>query len=527
VESVSQTLFGKPAAELKIEEAALISGMPKNPYAYNPIRFPERATDRRNLALSLMEENGYLESAERDSLAALPLGLRDRRSATARSGSYFLEHIRRYLEGRYGTERLYRDGLQVHTTLDPEAQRIAEEEMELYMRTLEEKMGYEHTYASVAARLDSGLAVPAAEQYLQGALVILDPQDGGILAMVGGRDFRHSEFNRAVQAPRQPGSAFKPFVYLAAIENGFAPSDRILDTPVVIEIPGQKQPYKPKNHSGSFLGEITLRYALNKSINIPAVKLVQRLGPVSTISYARRMGIESPLDNVISIALGAEEVNLLELCSAYATIAAGGVHSRPYSVVKVVDRWGHVLEEHVPERQEVVDPQSNYLITNMLETVMTQGTAVRARAMGFTHPSAGKTGTTDNNFDAWFMGFTRHLACGVWVGFDEKKQMGRWMEGSHAALPIWTRVMMRLHEGREVLPFEAPEGVIRLSVCTESGLLPTQYCPASMQEVFIAGKQPRRPCDRHSPSEAALMGSGVDFRQLDREEDQELELPEP
>lgn len=525
VEATAQTLFRKPASELKVEEAALIAGMPKNPWAYDPFRFPERATQRRNLALQLMVENERLAPAAADSLAALPLELAERRGR-ARSGSYYLEEVRKYLESRYGTERLYRDGLTVYTTIDPEAQLLAEEMTEKNLRYLEERMHYENTYANVSARLDSGQVVPAAEQYLQGAVVLLDPDSGAVRALVGGRDFRQSEYNRATQAPRQPGSAFKLFVYIAALENGFAPSDLIMDTPVVIDIPGQSKPYKPKNHSGKFLGEITLRHALNKSINIPAVKLLQRLGAVTVIDYARRLGIESALPAVTSLALGSAEVNLLELTGAYATVAAGGVRSKPFFVERVVDRWGQVLEEHRPERREVLDPRINYLATSMLESVIDDGTAVRARSMGFRNPAGGKTGTTDYNFDAWFIGFTRQYACGVWVGFDEKISMGRWMEGSHAALPIWTDIMMPLHADLEPLPFEPPEGVVKMAVCIESGLIPTEYCPDSVQEVFVAGHEPRRLCDRHYLGDAALTGTGLDFRELDKRSQEEGGLPD-
>ncbi len=526
VEAITQTLFDKSPAELKLEEAALISGMPKNPWGYDPRRFPENATRRRNLALSMMVDNHKIDAVTADSLKTLPIVLAEKRSGKARSGSYFLEHVRRHLMSRYGSDRLYRDGLTVYTTIDPVAQLKCEEEMEKYLRKVEGIMKYEDTYETVSAALDSGITVPAAKQYIQGAVSLIDVENGAILAMVGGRDYQHSEFNRAIQAPRQPGSAFKAFVYLAAIENGFAPSDLIMDTPVVIKIPGQRKPYKPKNHSGKFLGEITLRHALNKSINIPAIKLVQRLGPVTIIDYARRLGIESLMPNVISIGLGSAEVKLQELTGSYACFGSGGIKNSPYFITKVVDRWGQVLEEHRPERLEVIDPATNYIVTNMLETVISKGTAIRARSMGFTHPAAGKTGTTDNNYDAWFIGFTRRYACGVWVGYDEKKSMGRWMEGSHAALPIWTEIMIRLHEDKEPLPFEVPESVTVMPVCTESGLLPTQYCSDTIQEVFEAGKEPNRLCDRDSPSESTFIGTAVGFRELDKES-QEEKLPTP
>lgn len=524
VESISQTLFGKPAAELDIVQAALIAGMPKNPTAYNPLRHPDRARERRNLVLKLMADNDCLDRSQLTTLQAAPLGLLEQKPER-RSGSYFLEYVRQYLESRYGSEQLYRDGLTVETTIDPAAQLLAEEEMEAYLEYLEDTMRYRQTYASVTARMNAGQKVPVSEQYLQGAVLVMDPESGAIRAMVGGRDFTQSEFNRAVQAPRQPGSAFKLFVYLAAIENGFAPSDLILDTPVAIPIPGQNKTYRPRNHSGKFLGEITLRTALAQSINIPAVKLTSRLGPVTIIDYARRLGIESPMPPVLSLALGAADVTLLELTNAYGTIAAGGIRSEPFTVVRVVDRWGQVLEEHQPERREVVNPRSNYLITSMLESVLSSGTGVRARSLGFQHPAAGKTGTTDSNFDAWFIGFSRQYVCGVWVGFDEKRPMGQWMEGSHAALPIWAQIMKGLHADLPPEPFPIPEGIVKVSICPQSGLLSTRYCPAVIQEVFIEGQQPTRTCDRHAHGASGRLGTGPGFREVDRQSQQE-DLPD-
>ncbi|MDP6797061.1 MAG: penicillin-binding transpeptidase domain-containing protein, partial [Candidatus Krumholzibacteria bacterium] len=387
---------------------------------------------------------------------------------------------------------------------------------EEHLAYLEKSMKYEDTYETVSAMLDTAATIPASRQYLQGAAILLDSEDGAIRAMLGGRDFRHSEYNRAVQSSRQPGSSFKPFVYLAALENGLAPSDQILDAPLVVKQRGQ-EPWKPRNHSGKFKGEVTLRHALDKSINIPAVRLIQRLGPSTVIDYARRLGIDSPLPNVLSLALGAADVPLIEITGAYGTLARGGVLSEPYAILRVVDRWGHVLEEHQAERREVLDSKTCYLMTNMLQSVITQGTGVRARRMGLTRPAAGKTGTTDNNNDAWFVGYTPDYVCGVWVGFDERKDMGRWMEGAHAALPIWTGIMLAAHDSLEVREFEVPEGVGKLAVCRESSLLPTRYCPETMQEVFIEGREPNRPCDRHSLSSSQWRGSGSEFRDMDRQ----------
>jgi penicillin-binding protein 1A len=526
VESTSQTIFGKSAAELNIEESAMVAGMAKNPWAYDPQRFPERALKRRNLALRMIADNEMISEAQLDSLKRLPLIAQDRRRGRARSGSYFLEHVRRYLMDRYGADRLYREGLTVETTIDPELQARAEEELERHMIKVEDLMGYEDTHASVTALLDSGISVPAARQYIQGALILLDTNEGGIRAMVGGRDYRQSEWNRSVQMARQPGSAFKPFVYLSAIESGLAPSDQVLDTPLIVKMRGQKD-YKPKNHSGKFLGEITLRLALNKSINIPAVRLVQGLGTAPVIDTARRLGITSSLPNNLTLGLGSGSVSPLEITGAYGTLARGGIRSRPFAIVRVTDRWGHVLEEHQPDRKEVVTPQSAYIVTNMLETVIRHGTGIRARNMGFLRPSAGKTGTTDDNYDAWFVGYSPDYVCGVWVGFDERRNMGKWMEGSHASLPIWAEMMKFAHRDLPARAFEMPEGITKVVVCKDSGMLPTRYCPETEQEVFIEGREPTRACDRHSPKDAGWRGSGAEFREIDREISQEDEFGGP
>lgn len=526
VESTAQTVFGKSAADLNIEESAMVAGMAKNPWAYDPQRFPERALRRRNLALRMMSDNETINESMRDSLQRMPLVTRDKRRGQARSGSYFLEYVRRYLMDTYGADRLYREGLVVETTIDPLLQQRAEEELERHLVKVEDLMGYDDTHASVTALLDSGISVPAAKQYIQGSLILLDTEEGAIRAMVGGRNYRQSEWNRSVQMARQPGSAFKPFVYLAAIESGMAPSDQIMDTPLVVKMRGQKD-YKPKNHSGKFLGEITLRHALNKSINIPAVRMVQRLGTAPIIDTAKRLGITSPLPNNLTLGLGSASLSPLEITGAYGTIARGGIRSRPYGIVRVTDQWGHVLEEHQPERQEVVSPQAAYIISNMMETVIRHGSGIRARNMGFLRPAAGKTGTTDDNYDAWFVGFTPDYVCGVWVGFDERRNMGKWMEGSHAALPIWAELMKAAHRDLPERGFEIPEGVSKVSVCSDSGLLPTRYCPKTSQEVFLEGRQPTRACDRHSPKSADWRGSGSEFREIDRDTQQVDEFGSP
>ncbi|MDH3216899.1 MAG: PBP1A family penicillin-binding protein, partial [Candidatus Krumholzibacteria bacterium] len=425
VEAAAREFFGKGVTELTVGESTLLAGLPKNPRDYSPHHNLERALERRALVIKAMVDSGKLDQAAADSIMTSDVTVAQE-GDRGPFAAYFLEHVRQYLESKYGADRIYHDGLQVYTTLDSSLQRVAEDSMEAHVARIERAHSYDQTKATYEKLIEEGdKSLP---QYLQSAVVAMDVQTGYIRVMVGGRNFKHSSFNRAVQARRQPGSAFKPFIYIAALENGYTPADIVLDAPIVLDLPNGDV-WKPNNFSKRFEGEITLRRALNKSINVAAVRILLSLGPVSAISYAHRLGVKSRLQNVYSLALGTSEVDLLELTSAYGTLAAGGIRAEPLFVKKVVDRNGNVLEENSVYREEVLTPQTCYMITNMLESVVNEGTGYGVRLEQFLEPVAGKTGTTDDYTDAWFLGYTPEIVLGVWTGFDTKKTMGSGMTG--------------------------------------------------------------------------------------------------
>lgn len=516
VEAAAQTFFDKPARELEVGESAMLAGLPKNPRDYSPIHHLDRALRRRSIVLTSMVDTGKLTRAEADSIDASPVTIRPSKVDRNEYAGYFLEEIRQYLEEKYGADRIYRDGLKVYTGLDPVLQRAAEDSMESHLKRIETARGYKQTKARYDAALLKGeeLGPP---NYLQGAVVAIDVETGMVRALVGGRSFKHSKFNRAVQAKRQPGSSFKPFIFCAAIENGYTPADILLDAPIVLDLPNGDV-WKPQNYSETFEGEVTVRHALNSSINIAAIRLLMAMGPGEAINVAHRLGIKSDLENVYSLALGVSEVTLIEITNAYATIAAGGMRGEPILIARLVDREGRVLEENSILREEVLDPKVNYMITSLLASVMNEGFGRGARMAGFLEPAGGKTGTTDLNTDAWFVGFTEELAVGVWTGFDEKKSMGDGMTGGATSLPTWSAVMKAAYlGGRHAKAFPTPEGIESRVICELTGLLATESCPQIRREVFIAGTEPTRACDRHGSASSRPVQDLQTLEELDQE----------
>ncbi|UCE02586.1 MAG: PBP1A family penicillin-binding protein [Candidatus Latescibacterota bacterium] len=490
IEAAARTYFGKSVRDLTLVESATLAGLPKNPSNYSPLRNPERAVQRRNLVLRTMRDHGLVASADFDSLVQTPLETRPPGSDDP-VGAYFVEEVRKYLEAEYGVDELYSGELRVYTTLDLELQRSAEAAVEARIRELE------RTRQLPFAR-DTLASVSEEEpQYLQGAAVALDPRTGRILAMVGGRSFSESRFNRAVQARRQPGSCFKPIVYTAAIQAGSRPSDIILDTPLVMEMGGGRGLWKPQNYEKTFNGPVSLRYALARSLNIPAIKLQAQIGTEKVMQAAHRMGIRSRLEPVLSLALGTSETTLLELTSAFATLANGGIYSRPWYIEKIEDRFGKVLERAQPYHEEALSPQVAYIVTHMLQSVVDWGTGRNARVLyGLTIPAAGKTGTTDDTADGWFVGFTPDLVVGVWGGYDERRSIG--LPGALIGLPPWADIMRGHYATRTAQAFNEPGGILSESVCTDSGKLATPHCPNVQSELFTKQSRPRRECDLHT-----------------------------
>jgi penicillin-binding protein 1A len=518
VEAAAKTYFGKPVQELTLPECALLAGLPASPSQYNPRRRPDAVRARRAKVLRNMLATRAITQVEFDNAMSAPLGVTPARYSNDRA-PYFVEMVRLYLDERYGSNAVYEGGMKVWTTLDMDLQVVAERALEKQLTQLESDLKLKTTHASYTLPASDAARVNQRTAYLQAALVALDPRNGYVRAMVGGRDWNQSNFNRATQARRQPGSSFKPFIYTAAIDNGFHPTDVIVDEPVSFPA-GNGELYQPQNYDRTFRGPVTLRYALQQSINVPAVKLLRKVGTSMVASYARRMGIKSPIAQNLSMALGSSEVNLLEITSAYGVIADRGIRNDPLFVLKVEDKSGTVLERNAPRPTEVLSEETASVMTSMLQSVMDHGTGYPARARGFTCPAAGKTGTMDEYKDAWFVGFVPGLVCGTWVGFDEKKVIGPGMTGARAALPIWTDFMIAATRGRPVEDFPLPAGTVNRQICAESGMLATDACPNVTTEMFDEGSQPTELCTTHpgrplqpAPSEAEAPPQ--DLRELD------------
>lgn len=523
VEAAAKTYFNKPVQGLTLAECALLSGLPANPSLYSPRRRPKAAGERRSKVLRNMLTTRAISAAEYQNAIHSPLGVTANRYSNDRA-PYFIEMVRLHLDERYGSNAVYEGGMKVYTTLDMDLQQIAERAIERHLEQLEADLRLKNTRAAfVSLASDAGRATQRTN-YLQSALVALDPRNGHVRALVGGRDWNHSNFNRATQAQRQAGSAFKPFVYTAAIDNGFHPTDIIVDEPVSFPA-GDGKLYQPMNYDHTFRGPVTLRYALQQSINIPAIKLLRKVGTSLVSSYARRMGIKSPIGQNLSMALGSSEVTLMELTSAYGVLANRGIRNEPLFILKVEDKNGNVLEKNAPHPAEVLSEGTAAVMTSMLESVMDHGTGFPARAQGFTLPAAGKTGTMDDYMDAWFEGYIPSLACGVWVGYDVKKPIGPGMTGARAALPVWTEFMIGATRGRPVEDFAPPLGTSSRMICAETGMLATDQCPNVTTELFGEGSEPTELCSAH-PGRALQPDLGAprpaeerpDLRDLDRDQ---------
>jgi len=527
-EAASEFYFSKPAKQLTLPEAALIVGLPKSPVAYSPINHPDRALKRRNLVINAMLEDGKITAREAAEARNSPLSLNPAHDPNWLAPN-FVEEVRRYLEGKYGTDQVHEGGLRAYTSLDMDLQSAANHavldglaayerrhdwkgHLENILLEGETLTSYKHpdwdeqiqpgnyahalvtdvwpwgsasikvgkylatlappdvawtrekipqlisvgdvVYVKVLAIDPNGKAKVSLEQDsgAQGALLAIDNATGDVRAMVGGRDFNLSKFNRATQALRQVGSSFKPYVYTAAIDQGARPDDAILDAPVTFQT--ASGPYSPHNYDEKYEGTITLRRALAQSRNIPALKLADRIGIRTVEDYARKFGITSPLPPYLPVALGAAEVTLLEQTSAFSVFPDDGVRLAPRYLTKVTDYDGRVLEENYPGVKDVVSARTARLMTSMLQGVVQHGTAIAATSLKI--PLAGKTGTTNDFTDAWFVGFSPTLTAGVWVGYDEKKSLGPKETGARAALPIWMEFMSAALAGKDPGQFQSP-----------------------------------------------------------------------
>jgi len=589
VEAASETYFGKHVKDLSLSEAAMLAGLPKAPAHFDPYKEPDSALKRRSMVLVRMYGEHFISKDQMRAADAENIVLKKREKYQDVS-AYFIEHVRRYLMERYGSQELYRSGLEVHTTLNLTMQRAAFQSLREGLMEYDKRHGYRgpigHGSASgeeskkpleaplsrpqesrsvrvndilegTVADLDgkgawvlteagkgflpleglqwAGSAVrkkdpsdPAKTVWIkpksledilsqgdrilvrvvrsvpgssglffsleqepeaQGAVICMQPSTGEIKAMVGGFDFEKSEFNRAVQSRRQPGSAFKPLIYGAAMEKGFSPATIIIDAPIIFDQPGMPEKWKPSNYSEKFYGPTRLRVALAKSINVVTVKLLQRVGVRNVVDLAKRLGITSPLDKNYSLALGSSGVTLQELTSAYSVFANQGRRAEPYFIRRITDYDGKVIEQREPSNEDAVSSDVAYIMTSMLEEVVRNGTGWKMQELG--RPSAGKTGTTNNFQDALYIGFVPDLIAGVWVGYDDMRSLGNGETGARAAAPIWLSFMRKATLNSERMPFPVPDDVVLVKIDSKTGLLPSSENQETYFECFRKGSEPR------------------------------------
>ncbi len=489
MEAGARAYFGKSVHQLSLAEAATLAGIPQRPADYSPYFKPELVLKRRDKVLRRMLAMNHITELQYQEATSSPLAVIPRTREDEALGPHFAEQTRRAVVSQYGTDTLYDRGLTVRTTLDPRIQRSAEKALREQLVQLDRRITGKPRGRSAEPGADE-----AHNPELEGAALVLETETGAIRAMVGGFDYAESEFNRVIQARRQVGSAFKLFVYAAALENGFTPADTIFDGPVLLPGAGNKLTYSPRNHARKYYGVTTLRRALESSLNVTAVKLLDMVGVQRVIDVARRCGIESPLPAYPSLALGAADLQPLELAAAYGAVANQGIWVEPYFIESVSAQDGRVLEEHQIQGRRAFSPQIAYLLRRMLEGVAHRGSARRLRVLPIA--TAGKTGTTNRSTDAWFVGFTPRYTILTWVGRDQKQPIGPGMTGSAAALPMWHRIVEHgletgwLEPGETFAP--APSGISTAAIEPRTGLLARDGLGSSMVESFLDGTEPNR-----------------------------------
>lgn len=597
VEAAAENYFGKSARELNLAECAILAGLPQAPSRYSPFHNWEKAKERQIYVLNRMVAEGYITNLQATEAINTPVDVKPRRNWYIEKVPVYTEHVRRYVEKKYGEDMLYNGGLKIFTAVNIDMQKVARAEIAQGLSDLDKRQGYrgpiEHLAPEAMAAFTAGLRdeleqapleegktarglvidvddsgkrvtvrmgdetgvialenmawarkpnpevlsnagrirrpgqalavgdviwvklrAPKDENGLwplaleqtpaaQAAMLCIEAETGYVKAMVGGRDFTESQFNRAIQSRRQPGSAFKPIIYAAALDKGYTPATVLIDSPIVYTDTQRDFTWKPKNYGEKFYGPTLLREALAKSRNVVTIKILQDIGIDYAIDYARKLGISSPLSRDLSLALGSSGVSLLEIVNAYSVFANLGYRLEPIFVTKIVDRDGNILEENRPVKTKVIDQSTAYIMTSLLESVVKSGTGRRVAALD--RPVAGKTGTTNNLYDAWFVGYTPRYITGTWVGFDQGGSLGRLETGSRAASPIWLGFMQKILADKPVRVFQVPEGVVFAKIDAETGLLPISESPKTLFECFKEGTAPtaytKRPGQVTEPEE--------------------------
>ncbi len=525
VESAAKVYFEKSVRNLNLAECALLAGLPRAPSRYSPFSSLKKAYRRRQIVLRRMLEEKMIDNEQYINAASASIAMKitDDKQETA---AYFKEYVRQYLEKKYGYNAIYKAGLKVYTTLDYDMQIVAEEELEKKLSAFDE----EKAEQVVAGKIKEELFVVTSEieedelgveqekltifPRVQGALLAMDPRSGEILAMVGGRDYATSQFNRAVQARRQPGSGFKIFTYTAACDNGYTVVSELDDSPIayfqegikwkllsrttdlsdldpqfLINIPPDKI-WIPSNYSGKYMGKTLLIDAITKSKNLCAVDLIQRIGPDLVVKYARKMGVKGDLLPIPSLTLGACEVTLPELVAAFGIVANEGVKVTPYGIIKITDSSGNPLEINGPKPEKCISPQTAYIMNWLLQNVAERGTGAGTRSLK--RPRGGKTGTTNMFTDAWFTGFIPDVVCGIWTGYDENISLGKRKSGAVMAVPVWTAFMKRITESRPISDFHPPAGINFVPIDKTTGKRALPDNPDAILMPFITGTEPLR-----------------------------------
>jgi len=591
IEAASENYFGKPVTDLNLAECALLAGLPQAPTKYSPFRYPDRAKQRQTYVVTRMAAEGYITEAQAAAAIQQAMDIKPRKNWYIDEVPFYTEHIRRYVEAKYGPDALYNNGLSIHAAVNIDMQKAAQEELGIGLGALDKRQGYrgpikrvkpdgiESFSAAIQEEIKdapikpgvvlSGVVVSVGESdqstgvrigksqgvirfadmkwakksnphstqpeagakrppttlgigdvilvkvmdkakdgdkwnlsleqtpKVQGALLCLEAGTGQVKVMVGGRDFRDSQFNRAVQSRRQPGSSFKPIIYAAAIDKGYTPATVMIDSPIAFQDDEGDSVWKPQNYDRKYSGQILLRNALEKSVNVVTVKILQDIGVNYAIGYARKLGITSVLEPNLSIALGSSGVSLLELVRAYSVFDNAGDLIQPVFITKISDQNGRVLEEAIPEKVQVIEKSTAFIMTSLLESVVKNGTGRKARELN--RPAAGKTGTTNNLNDAWFVGYTPEYVTGVWVGFDEEGTLGKGETGGAAACPVWVGFMKRALANKPVQVFPVPEGIVFAKVDAATGRLAG---PATQNVLFECFKEGTLPTDASAHSDS-------------------------
>ncbi|HEY2324936.1 MAG TPA: PBP1A family penicillin-binding protein [Thermoanaerobaculia bacterium] len=484
VEQASQVYFGKHVTYLTLPEAATLAGIIRSPNVLSPLKYPERAKPRRDTVLELMREQGMITVDEYTAALASPFSVA-RFPKTSRSAPFFVDLVMKQLRETYPETQLKTEGLRIFTTLDTMMQRSAEAALDSGIADLNKKYSY----------------LRKSQTPLEGVILTIQPGTGYVKALVGGRNYSKTQFNRAIQAKRQPGSLFKPFVYATAMDpargqQAFTPATVLDDSPISVRVGNNV--WEPQNYDLRYHGRVTVRTALAYSYNIPAVRAAIDVGVPNVMKTASTIGIESRLEPYPSMALGAFEVTPLEIAFAYSAFANLGVKAEPISILAVSTRDGKLLESREVKMKRVAPASVSYVMNDMLKDDFVYGTAAKARTLGFTRPFAGKTGTTSSYHDAWFIGYSPRILSLVWVGFDDNHSIR--LAGGEACVPIWTQHMNRIAGLVPDVDWKRPEDVVDREIDPQSGMLATPFCPQTRSEIFVSGTEPASVCPLHAGS---------------------------